>query len=576
MRPIGQFGDFFAAATSRLNMSVANIAVGAIRKFLASGWLKFISLVVAISAIIVLIAIIAGIYGYTPVGVCMPTEFRIVAGSGNATFEPILKRFGEQQCVDISMTYKGSLDIMALLETGTVDHDAIWDADSLWTTMGDTHRLIKNRESIMRSPVVLGIKRPIAEKLGWIGKEVSVQDILAGTERQKLRLMMTSATQSNSGASAYLGFLYAFARPNNLLTSSDLQNASTRASIKKILLSIDRTSESSGWLRDLFAKEYDRYDGMFNYESHIIELNQNLLKANREPLHIVYPAPGLGIADFPLSYVNHGDGQKEKTFQKLQEYLLSTPVQQELAAKGRRVGAVGMTPDAADETVFNPTWGVDLKRVISPLRLPDAPVIREALDLYQTVLRKPSFTIYALDFSGSMAGEGERQLKQAMRILLDQQEARKYLLQGSVDDVTMIIPFDGDLRTPIYLRKGAAGNDQPGLQEMLKQVVANTTSGGTDIYLPVEWALKTMNANGVENRLPAVILMTDGMSQSGSIEDIRTTIAETGLKNVPIYAITFGDADPSQLSALTDLTGGRVFDGTKDLISAFRRAKGNN
>jgi len=59
--------------------------------------------------------------------------------------------------------------------------------------------------------------------------------------------MMTSATQSNSGASAYFGFLYAFARPNGVLTAENLRNPAVRDSVKEILKSINRTSESSGW-----------------------------------------------------------------------------------------------------------------------------------------------------------------------------------------------------------------------------------------------------------------------------------------------------------------------------------------
>ena len=523
------------------------------------------------------VVVAAIIFGSITICACgsLGGQFRIVAGSGNATFEPILKRFGEQQGVDIKMTYKGSLDIMSLLDTGTVDYDAIWDADSLWTSMGDTHHLIKNRESIMRSPVVFGIKRPLAEKLGWIGKEVSVADILAAAEQEKLRLMMTSATQSNSGASAYLGFLYAFARPTNVLTSADLQRADVRESLKKILMTINRTSESSGWLRDLFEKEYESYDGMFNYESHIIELNQKLVASGRQPLYIVYTNPGLGIADFPLSYINHGDAKQEAVFAALQKYLLSPEVQQEIAAKGRRTGLIGMTPDKADRTVFNPDWGVDLTRVITPLRLPDTPVIREALDLYQTILRKPSFTVYVLDFSGSMGGDGESQLKQAMAMLLDQEQAKKYLLQGNVGDVTLVIPFDSAVRGIFGLPEQSAGNDPSALLGMLRQVENNSASGGTDIYAPVVSALSVMKNKGLGNRLPAIVLMTDGRSE-GSIAAVQQAIAETGMSSVPIYSITFGSADPTQLNALAELTGGRVFDGTKDLISAFRRAKGNN
>jgi Ca-activated chloride channel family protein len=85
-----------------------------------------------------------------------------------------------------------------------------------------------------------------------------------------------------------------------------------------------------------------------------------------------------------------------------------------------------------------------------------------------------------------------------------------------------------------------------------------------------------MKTQGLGDRLPAIILMTDGKSNTGcGIDCVKRAINETGLK-IPIHGITFGDADTGQLKALADLTGGSVFDGTKDLLAAFRKAKGNN
>lgn len=507
-----------------------------------------------------------------------PTRsFRIIAGSGNATFEPILKRFGQQNGIDIRINYKGSLDIMQLLQAGHLDYDAVWDADSLWISIGDEKHIIKDRESIMRSPVVFGIKKPIAQKIGWIGREISVQDILDQVEKEKLRVMMTSATQSNSGASAYFGFLYAFAGNPDMLTAASLNDPHLGKNVTRLLRTLERTSESSGWLRDLFLKEYAGYDAMFNYESHIIELNQALVKQDKEPLYIVYPRPGLGIADFPLSYVDHKDAEKEKIFLALQRYILSDRVQEEIAAKGRRVSLVGMTPDRVDKAVFNPDWGVDVTKGVNPLRLPSAPVILQALNLYQTKFRKPSFTVYLLDFSGSMAGKGEQQLKQAMRSLLDQKEAGKYLLQGSPEDRTLVVAFNNTIINEQEIKDWfVTGNDAVGMTGLLNEIEAQRPRGGTNIYLPVGYALEFMKQKGIAGRFPAIILMTDGQSNSGSLEDVKSAMQRTGINNVPVYGITFGDASTEQLKELADLTGGRVFDGTKDLHEAFLKAKGNN
>jgi len=80
-------------------------------------------------------------------------------------------------------------------------------------------------------------------------------------------------------------------------------------------------------------------------------------------------------------------------------------------------------------------------RILTPLRLPSAEVIRDALFLYQTALRKPSFTVFILDFSASMREQGETQLKSAMHTLLDQSQAARYLLQASSADQTVVVLF---------------------------------------------------------------------------------------------------------------------------------------
>src|SRR5262249_13616186 len=155
----------------------------------------------------------------------------------------------------------------------------------------------------------------------------------------------------------------------------------------------------------------------------------------------VYPVDGLAIADSPFAYVDNKDAAKPAIFKKLQGFLLSQPVQQEMIAQGRRVGPVGSEMKTASAATFNPDWGISLDRFINPIRYPKAEVIQEALDLYQTAFRKPSFTIYCLDFSGSMQGEREANLKTAMRMILDQDQARKNMLQASRSDVTVVITF---------------------------------------------------------------------------------------------------------------------------------------
>src|ERR1051326_589533 len=98
------------------------------------------------------------------------------------------------------------------------------------------------------------------------------------------------------------------------------------------------------------------------------------------------------------------------------------------------------TKKGADARVFNPDWGIDLNKTLAPIRMPSGAVIHEALELYQIAFRKPPCTFFVLDFSGSMRGKGEEQVKDAMRTLLTPAIASRYLLQPSPDDVTVVLP----------------------------------------------------------------------------------------------------------------------------------------
>lgn len=505
-----------------------------------------------------------------------PPDLTIVSGSENRTIEPIIQEWASQEGVNIQIDYLGSLDIMLEIEDGVIDYDAVWPANSIWLDLGDQYGVVKHTESILRSPVVLGVKKSIAENLGWVGAEVSTADILEAAENKDIRMMMTSATQSNSGASAYFAFLYAFADQPDVLTSEDLQNPDVAAQIKRILGAVDRSSGSSGWLMDLCYEHYEDCDAMVNYEALIIEINQELTTLGKEPLYAVYPTDGLAVADSPLGYVDKDDAAKEELFLKLQEFLLSDETQQKIIDLGRRAGKVGMSMSNANQTVFNPAWGIDPARTIVPITFPKADVIREALVLYQTTFRKPSFTVYALDFSGSMTGDGQAQLKEAMRVLLDQERAADYLLQASPEDITVVLLFDDEvINAASYGDWTVTGNDPAELNALLEKIIAMGPQDNTNIYAPVELALDIFMEMGVGNRFPAVILMTDGQSNAGSFSDLQAAYQQSEYR-VPVFGILFGGASEQEVARVANLTTGRVFDGKDNLIEAFRQAKGYN
>ncbi len=497
-------------------------------------------------------------------------DFTIVSGSENKTLEPLIHQFGKEIGVNFQVTYKGSVDIMLELQNDEFTFDAVWPANSLWINLGDTKKRVKHVQSIMTSPVVFGIKKSLAQRLGFIDKDVTINDILQAIQQDKLRFIMTAATQSNSGANAFLGFLYALAGNPDVLTMQHLNNAAIKRNIKKILSGVNRSSGSSGWLKELFLKS-GKYNAMVNYEALIIETNQELVKQNKEPLYAVYPKDGLVVADSPLGYVSRGDQKKEKIFIQLQKYLLSKTTQQKLLDHGRRVG-FGGTIDQANLTIFNPQWGIDTKKILSPIRLPNAQVIFRALRMYQTEFRKPSLTVFCLDFSGSMSGTGNDQLQKAMAMILDSETTARYFISFSPRDKTIVIPFSHKLKQILRQK----GNNVQALTSLKNQIARMNPHGGTDIYSPLIHGLGLINKEpNLQDYFPAIILMTDGISNRGSFRDFQKEYLRLGL-DVPVFSILFGKAKKKQLQEITDLTNGKIFDGRKDLVKTFRKVRGYN
>lgn len=501
-------------------------------------------------------------------GIFEKETIRILSGSENKELSDILAECSKKTGVGIEMTYKGSVDIMNELKSGAEDYDAVWPASSIWLSLGDEKHIIKHDKSISSSPVVFGIKKSLAEGLGFTSGKVSVKDILEAINSGKLRFCMTSATQSNSGASAYIGFLYALTGKTSALTADDLASPELKENISSLFSGIDRSSGSSDWLKDMFLA--GDYDAMVNYESLIIAANRELVSQGREPLYAVYPYDGLTVADSPLAYADHGDKDKEKAFLKVQEYLLSEDVQEKIRQTGRRTEFAEDYSQYGD--IFNAEWGIDTEKILSPITMPSEDTLLKALNLYQTAFRKPSLNIYCLDFSGSMSGEGNLQLVAAMEQILIRENAEKNLLQAAEDEVNIVVTFDGRVRS-VYTAEGA---DDAVLEELFGSIAAEEPGGGTDMYTAaaegIQYAVQNYDVSGY---CPAVIIMSDGASETDSREDFISEYKSCGY-DIPVFSIMFGDAEDGQLNELARLTNARVFDGRTDLTGAFRSVKGYN
>ncbi|HMA37982.1 MAG TPA: VWA domain-containing protein [Chloroflexia bacterium] len=499
--------------------------------------------------------------------------FSIIAGSEQKSIlDTVVVPWCQKQGYTCTYTLKGSVDQALLLQSGAVPYDAMWFASTVFWQLGDTQSRLKYVKPMFSSPVVFAGWKSVMQRLGFVGREVKVADILQAAESGQTHIWMTNPSQSNSGATAYLAFLNRFAGngPGQALTLDQLNSSPVQDQITRLMGTVERTSPSSGDLMRSCVAQPDRCQALFTYEALVIETNQQQAQAGKEPLYAVYPSDGTSIADSPLGFVPHDNAQKEQIFQQLQAYLLSDTGVQQIRALGRRAGTIGLTIPNADKAVFNPDWGIDATRVIQPITYPDANVIRTALTLYQTSFRRPVHAIYCLDGSGSMGdNDGWNELVQGSEIIFDQTKAAPYYLQGHPGDLTSVLIFNSDVAAGPWT---VTGNNAGQMRTLYENIKNHAPDDGTNLYTCLNRALDLFAQSKGETRKRLIIVMTDGQSDTDGSDTFKQRLAAAG--NIPVISIAFGsDADKSQLQDLADVSGGIVV-GQTDLVAALREATG--
>ena len=202
-----------------------------------------------------------------------------------------------------------------------------------------------------------------------------------------------------------------------------------------------------------------------------------------------------------------------------------------------------------------------------PLKYPSKKVMNEAIALYIAELRKPAAVAFCLDYSGSMTGSGETELKSAMDFILDYDKASKERLQFSKYDKIVVIPFDSDNRTVL------TGNGSY-TDSLITRINDSKPSGGTNIYGCTIEAFKQLEKTG-KDYTKTVILMSDGYSNMGSFDDVMSYYSSMTEK-IPVYSIMFGQSSEDELGNLANLTNAKVFDGRTSLIRAFKEVRSYN
>ncbi len=533
---------------------------------------------------------------------CNGTPLEILSGSENKVYQDDWVAWACKNDIQLNFHYKGSVEIARILSNPDeyLQYDVAMPANSVWSNLGDKDNILRNEQSIYTSPIVFmveGISNTI-NNLGWQGNTLQLDQIVSAAENKQITFGITSATQSNSGNNMFMAILdlarkEAGYQDQPTLTSDMLQDPKVIEYVQRVLAQVDRSSSSTGFLADLFVKKYqseNKISGVFVYEFLAIESIRELadqgIPQSQLP-HIFYVTDAVAESNAPMALMDHQNmtEKKQAAFQAFQTWLLSDEGQLALFEKGARVRNISTYTDAQIEKVFSPQLtGADLELVLMPASIPrDGAIIREAMNFYQSDWRRPSCTAFVVDYSGSMGftlydngkeTTGETQLENALSQILDQNKAAEYYLQATDQDYMVVIPFNDDTINIIEFNTLADYADQ----DKINQIMNLSADGGTDMYEAMQNAILRLQYECNDQQLPSIIVMTDGVSDGSfsRFEKFWTESMKNFAREVPIYSITFGKADPDQLNKVSEFTYGAVYDGTTDLWSAFAKSKGNN
>jgi Ca-activated chloride channel homolog len=513
------------------------------------------------------LAALAGAVVLAGCGSGSSTTLTVLAGSEIQDLEPLFGDIRDHTGIELEPTYVTTMGGTQEIADGHDNHDLAWFSHSKYLELlqqGGPRRILA-QTPIMLSPVVLGVKHAVAQRLGWTGgAKVTWKDIAEAAKDGNLRFGMANPAASNSGFTALMGVAAAFAGSADALNSGSID---TRG-LHDFFAGQKLTAGSSRTLVDEYVASQNSLDGIINYESVLLSLNESGKLKDR--LDLIYPSEGIVTANYPLLLL---DDSKRDAYDKLTKYLLSADFQKKLMK----------------ETLRRPvTSGIPLdprlpRALLVELPFPSsAQTINAIIFAYLNEARPPAYATFVLDVSGSM-GTHHRldHLQHALRGLtgVDRTLTGRFSTFHKREKLSFIT-FSSGVSPPVGFT--VTGTDtSTGAFPAIRSYIDGLKPGGhTAIYSALDAAYRTAANEQAQDpkRYYSIVLMTDGENNSGLdagqfLADYRALPARA--QRIRTFAIDFGEASPEALQGIADTTGGKLFDARNASLSEiFKEIRG--
>lgn len=426
--------------------------------------------------------------------------------------------------------------------------------------------LVGPTESLVVSPVVIAMWRPMAEALGWGTGPIGWRDILALATDERgwaakgrpewgaFRFGHTHPQFSNSGLAAVLAAAYAATGKTAGLTAEDAARPEVAELIGGIERAVVHYGSSTGFFgRTMFSEGPGYLSAAVLYESMVVESARHVPDL-RFPVVAMYPSEGTFWSDHPVGVVDRDwvTPEQREAAQVFIRFLLARPQQERALQYGFRPGEVSIPLGPPVDRQF----GVDPAEPRTTLEVPSPAAVEAILGVWRAH-KKHTELVLALDSSGSM--EDDDKLKHAVA------GAEAFVDLLDPNDRVSVLRFDN--RTTWVAESLQVGSGRGELRRVLSGFIAH---GGTALYDAVDVAYSRLREHGDASRIRAVVVLSDGddrdsaTSLAGLLERVGRGREGPGIR---IITIGYGkDARRDVLEKLASEAQGRFYEGSPETI----------
>jgi Ca-activated chloride channel homolog len=478
----------------------------------------------------------------------------------------------------------GSGQSMQEILDGSIQPDIWSPAGSVWLTLLNSQWREKqgsdlistganDTPSLVSSPVVIAMWKPMAQALGWPSKPIGWADIAklstnpqgwaayGHPEFGAFKFGHTHPDYSNSGLDAVIAMNYAAVGKVRSLTTDDVNSKAVQAFLTSVENSVIHYGDSTGFFADkMFNKGPAYLSAAVMYESLVVEANLGKTYTHLAyPVVAIYPKEGTFYSDHPFSILQGSwmTSAKKAAAQAFRNFLLDKPQQMQALQYGFRPS----DPDIAIGAPIDNTHGVDPGQPKTLLQIPTADVVRSIKASWNVERRKVDVMLI-LDRSGSMDSQSggttklqaaKQGLKQFVTLLSDGDSVGLTVFGDNADVISSVSQLG------------------PKRKDLLTRIDNIVSDGSTRLFDTINEQVQALQSQATQG-IKAVVVLTDGIDNRSSLhaDQLVNAISASGENAgnaVKVFTIAYGsDADAGSLTKIASATGGLEYTGTPQNI----------